>query len=110
MRFGFGGRMSAGRRDFLKQACLMGSMAMMAALPEGARAFTAGNKPIIEDAALAGQSDELPKHAIKCGVCGMSHDHIYGMMGAIQRGGGTLVAAWGGEDDKIAAFAKRFPD
>jgi predicted dehydrogenase len=40
----------------------------------------------------------------------MSHDHIYAMIAAIQRGGGELVAAWGGEPDKLAAFAKRFPD
>src|ERR1700733_9279227 len=40
----------------------------------------------------------------------MSHDHIYGMVGAIQRGGGVLVAAYGEEPDKIAAFLKRFPD
>jgi predicted dehydrogenase len=40
----------------------------------------------------------------------MSHDHIYGMVGAVQRGGGVLVAAWGGEEDKLAAFKKRFPD
>jgi predicted dehydrogenase len=40
----------------------------------------------------------------------MSHDHIYGMVGAIQRGGGELVAAYGEEPDKIAAFTKRYPD
>ena len=40
----------------------------------------------------------------------MSHDHIYGMIGAVQRGGGELVAAWGGEEDKLAAFTKRYPD
>ena len=39
----------------------------------------------------------------------MSHDHIYGMVGAMQRGGGVLVAAYGQEPDKIAAFTKRFP-
>jgi predicted dehydrogenase len=43
-------------------------------------------------------------------VCGMSHDHIYGMIGAVQRGGGEMVAAWAGEDDKLAMFTKRFPD
>src|SRR5205814_9606769 len=26
------------------------------------------------------------------------------------RGGGTLVAAWGGEEDKLATFTKRYPD
>jgi predicted dehydrogenase len=40
----------------------------------------------------------------------MSHDHIYGMIGAVQRGGGVLVAAWGGEEDKLAMFRKRYPD
>jgi predicted dehydrogenase len=40
----------------------------------------------------------------------MSHDHVYGMIGAVQRGGGEMVAAWAGEDDKLATFAKRFPN
>ena len=52
----------------------------------------------------------LPKHHIKFAVCGMSHDHINGMIGAVQRGGGELVAAWGGEQDKLAAFRKRYPE
>jgi len=51
-----------------------------------------------------------PEHSIRFAVCGMSHDHIYGMVGAIQRGGGELVAAFGEEPDKLAAFTKRFPD
>jgi predicted dehydrogenase len=40
----------------------------------------------------------------------MAHDHIYGMVGAVQRGGGVLVAYYGDEPDKVAAFAKRYPD
>jgi hypothetical protein len=56
------------------------------------------------------QADETPKYHIKFAVCGVSHDHIYGMIGAIQRGGGELVAAWAGEEDKLATFKKRFPD
>jgi predicted dehydrogenase len=40
----------------------------------------------------------------------MSHDHIFGMVGAVQRGGGVLVAAHGTEPDKVAGFKKRFPD
>ena len=99
-----------GRRDFLKQAGWMGSVAMMAGLPQGANAFEAGHESIVEDAVLAAQTDEAPKHSIKFAVCGMSHDHIYGMAGAIQRGGGELVAAWGDEPDKLAIFTKRFPN
>jgi len=95
------------RRDFLKHAGMMGSVAMMAGMPEGA--FGGIRRPVIEDAVIA-QAAETPKYHIKSAVCGMSHDHIYGMIGAVQRGGGELVAAWGGEDDKLAAFKKRFPD
>jgi hypothetical protein len=100
------------RRDFLKQAGLVGSMgsaAMMALLPEGAMAFDGGAGRVVQEA-LPAQAEEVPKYHIKFAVCGMSHDHIYGMIGAVQRGGGELVAAWGGEDDKLAAFRKRFPN
>lgn len=99
------------RRDFIKQAGLMASVAMMAGLPQGAAAYPLEERSnVIEDAVSPEQAEETPKHHIKFAVCGMSHDHIYGMVGAIQRGGGELVAAWGGEEDKIAAFAKRFPN
>ncbi len=101
---------STGRRDFLKQTGLMGSVAMMAGLPGEAMAFGDSRSRAIESAVRPGQSDEAPKYHIKFAVCGMSHDHIYGMVGAIQRGGGELVAAWGGEEDKLAAFTKRYPN
>ncbi len=101
------------RREFLKQAGLLGSLgsaAMMAGLPENAMAFGGGAARIVEDAISPAQTDETPKYHIKFAVCGMSHDHINGMIGAVRRGGGELVAAWGGEQDKLAAFRKKFPD
>jgi predicted dehydrogenase len=100
------------RREFLKQAGWFGSAAIMAAMPEGAMAFSgkaAMSGSVVEDAVSAAQ-EETPKYHIRFAVCGMSHDHIYGMIGAVQRGGGELVAAWGGEEDKLAAFRKRYPD
>lgn len=98
------------RRDFLKQAGL-GSVAMLAAMPERAMALGGGHGAVVEDAVVpAGQAEEAPKYHIKFAVCGMSHDHIYGMIGAVTRGGGELVAAWGGEEDKLAVFQKRFPN
>jgi predicted dehydrogenase len=101
---------SKGRRDFLKQTGLMGSIAMMTGLPNGVMALSGEQGRVIEDAVTPAQSDEAPKYHIKFAVCGVSHDHIYGMIGAIQRGGGELVAAWVGEEDKLATFKKRFPD
>ena len=103
----------AGRRNFLKQAGkqagLLGSMAMMAGMSESAFAL-GGSGSITQEVAKPTAPEEAPKHHIKFAVCGMSHDHIYGMIGAIQRGGGELVAAWGGEEDKLALFKKRFPN
>jgi predicted dehydrogenase len=99
-----------GRRDFLKQTGLMGSIAMMTGLPNGVLALGREQGRVIEDSVSASQAEEAPKYHIKFAVCGVSHDHIYGMIGAVQRGGGELVAAWAGEDDKLANFKKRFPD
>ena len=102
------------RREFLKQAGLVGSLgsaAIMAGLPERAMALgSGGTSRIVEDAVVPVEAGETPSYHIKFGVCGMSHDHIYGMVGAVTRGGGELVAAWGGEEDKLAAFRKRFPN
>src|SRR5437588_9312131 len=92
------------RRSFLKN---MSSAGMLAALPEAA--FGAGHV-IHEVAEPRQETDAKPKYSIKFSVCGMSHDHIHGMIGAVQRGGGTLGAAWGGEEDKLATFRKRYPD
>src|ERR1700726_4881249 len=81
---------STGRRDFLKHAGWMGSVAMMTGLPHSAMAFDGAAQPVIEDAVMPQQQEEPPKYHIKFSVCGMSHDHIYGMVGAVQRGGGEL--------------------
>ncbi|HEX5284282.1 MAG TPA: Gfo/Idh/MocA family oxidoreductase [Bryocella sp.] len=66
--------------------------------------------PIAHEIAKPDQQLATPKDKIRFAVAGMSHDHIYGMVGAIQRGGGELVMAQGTEPDKAAAFKKRFPD
>lgn len=101
------------RREFLKRAGWLGSAAMISALPEGAMALNGagfGGGAVKEDAVIGAAQEETPKYHIKFAVCGMSHDHIFGMIGAVERGGGELVAAWAGEEDKLAEFKKRFPD
>jgi len=97
------------RRDFLKQAGFMGSAAIMAALPQGALAFGGANTFPTEEA-LQAPAEPVHKNRIKFAVCGMSHDHVYGMIGAVIRGGGEFIAAWAGEPDKLATFKTRFPN
>ena len=101
---------TGGRRNFLKHAGLAGSAATVGAFP-GLMASPAYAGAVREEVLRApAQAEAAPKHHIRFGVCGMSHDHIYGMSGAIERGGGELVVAWGDEEDKIAAFKQRFPN
>ena len=101
---------SVGRRAFLKSAAggVLGSAGMMAGLPEMAFAGEPDTRVVHE--VLTAEQEAAPQHTIKFAVCGISHDHIYGMVGAVQRGGGVLVKAYGAEPDKAATFVKRFPD
>ncbi len=99
------------RRAFLKGAAsgMLGSAGLMAGLPAFGLDIDAAY--VVHEVAEPEQGATVkPKYSIKFAVCGMSHDHIYGMVGAIQRGGGVLVSAYGAEPDKKAAFAKKFPD
>jgi predicted dehydrogenase len=95
------------RRSFLRK---MGAAGLFSALPEAALSAHPGAGPVAHEVMDPAQDvGATPKYSVKFSVCGMSHDHIYGMVGAIQRGGGVLVSAYGEEPDKVAAFTKRFP-
>lgn len=97
-----------GRREFLRA---VSSAGLMAGVPALAEINAIDPRPVAYEVAEPGQDAEAKaKYSIKFAVCGMSHDHIFGMVGAIQRGGGVLVAAYGAEPDKVAGFKKKFPD
>ncbi len=106
----------AGRRAFLKSAAggVLGSAGMMAGLSGMAFGISPEDAGVVHEVAeqdvSGGQAGTAPRDSIRFSVCGMSHDHIYGMVGAIQRGGGVLASAYGAEPEKVAAFAKKFPD
>ena len=46
---------------------------------------------------------------IRFSAIGINHDHIYGMAGAVIRGGGEFVSFYAKEPELASAFAKRFP-
>src|SRR6202789_4134792 len=100
-----------GRRAFLKSAAggVLGSAGMMAGLSGRAFAAGPGDAGVVYEV-VEQEAEVAPKYSVKFSVCGMSHDHIYGMVGAMQRGGGVLVSAYGAEPEKVAAFTKRFPE
>jgi predicted dehydrogenase len=94
------------RRMFLKA---VGSAGLFAALPEAA-AFGADGRGVVHEVAAPSQdATTRPKYSVKFAVAGMSHDHIYGMVGAMLRGGGELVSVYAAEPERGEEFRKRFP-
>jgi predicted dehydrogenase len=73
-------------------------------------AFSGAAPGTVTPEILHPEPERKPQYSVRFGVCGMSHDHIHGMIKAMQRGGGELVAAWGAEPDKLASFTKRYPE
>ncbi len=94
------------RREILQS---LGMASLLPVLPV-ALAQAEHSKVVRETLAPSQESTTGAAHSIRFAVCGMSHDHIYGMVAAIQRGGGELVAAYGEEPDKLAAFRRRYPN
>ena len=99
---------ASNRRSFLKS---IGSAGALSVFPEVAFGGSSHESSVIHEIVQPAQdANATPKYTIKFAVCGMSHDYIYGMVSAIQNGGGILIAAYGSEPDKLARFRKRYPD
>jgi predicted dehydrogenase len=96
------------RREFFRQVGAAGIMG--GAMAEFAFAQATGSNITHEVAEPTAEQKAAPTDSINFAVCGMSHDHIYGMVDAIKRGGGKLVAWYGAEAIKIARFKKTYPD
>jgi predicted dehydrogenase len=82
------------RRNFLKDsATIAAGTGLLSALPSALQASTtkAANR-------------------IKFSVISINHGHIYGMIKAVQNGGGELVAVYAKEPDLLAAFVKQYPN
>jgi predicted dehydrogenase len=80
------------RRGFIKNtAAATTGMVLLSSLPK---------------ISIAGFSAE-PK--IRFSVININHGHINGMVQAVTRGGGQLVAVYAKESDLLAAFTKQFP-
>jgi predicted dehydrogenase len=97
-------------KRLLDRRALIQTLGVTGLVPRAAFSGPEHKRIVQETLRLQPEAESGARHSIRFAVCGMSHDHIYGMVGAIQRGGGELVAAYGEEPDKIAAFTKRYPD
>jgi predicted dehydrogenase len=93
------------RRTFLKS---IGAAGASAVVPE--MAFAAGGAYVHEIVQPSSDESAKPAHTVRFAVCGMSHDHIYGMVAAMIRGGGVLVAIYAAEPERGAEMHKRYPE
>ena len=95
------------RRSFLKS---MGSAGFSTAFPTAAFAASPYARAVVEERAEPAQDASVrPGYSVRFSVVGMSHDHIYGMVDAMIRGGGVLVSVFATEQERGAAFLKRYP-
>jgi predicted dehydrogenase len=94
------------RRSFLKS---MGSAGLSTAFPVAAFGSAPMAGTVVEMAEPAQSVDAKPAYSVRFSVAGMSHDHIYGMVDAMIRGGGVLVSVYAAEPERGAAFLKRYP-
>jgi len=87
------------RRNFIKSAIGV-SAGILTAQHLSGNKFSPFTLPLAE-------RSQAPR--IRFSVIGVNHDHIYGQVNSVIRGGGELVAFHAKEDDLAATFAKRFP-
>lgn len=97
----------AGRREFLKSSFTTAAVAALAG--EGLRA-TAWESAASQ--APSGSAEKQPARAprIKFAVISINHNHIYGQVEAVAKGGGELVSFYAKEPDLVAQFSKRYPN
>ncbi len=94
------------RRKFIKTATAASSAAgLFSILPEG----LLGNEPGRKKADEQNMPVINGEPKIRFSVIGMNHDHIYGQVNAVIRGGGELVSFYAKEPDLAVSFARRYP-
>jgi predicted dehydrogenase len=94
------------RRDFLQAAGMAG---MLSAVSSAALAQSASGAFTVDPANTS--VAEIPaKDHIRFAAIGLDHAHIFGMIAALQRGGGELVAFHSKDAAQIADFRKRYGD
>jgi hypothetical protein len=77
---------------------------MAVTLPTAA-AFDSSDTSILS---VSSQQSKDPAPGIRSSVINVDHSHIYSMVEAVRRGGGTLVSFYAPEADLAAEFGKRF--
>lgn len=103
--------MEPNRRNFLRQSLSSASgLAVAGLLPFDLFGHDLHRTSRPEVIVVPPEKRSRPQESIRFSVIGLNHGHIYGMVGALLGGGGTLVSVYAKEPDLLQAFTKRHPD
>ena len=92
------------RRNFLQAAGMAGMFSAVSSAALG----QAASGSFTVDPANTSQAEIPAKDHLKFAAIGLGHAHIFGMIAALQRGGGELVAFHSDDPAQIADFRKRY--
>lgn len=101
--------MQSNRRGFLKQSLASAAgMATISMIPTDVYSRNLYNKSSHTEIILKPENRPEPKKQIKFSVIGINHNHIYGIVNALLKGGGELVAVYSKEAELLPSFTKAF--
>jgi predicted dehydrogenase len=97
------------RRNFLKQSVASAAgIAAAAILPADLFGRNINNDLNFEEVILKPEYRPVPKESIRFSVIGINHAHITGMVNALIKGGGQLVAVYAKEPDLLKNFTRTY--
>ena len=103
--------MESNRRNFLRHSFASATgLAAATILPTELFGYGSYNTDRMEEIILQPQDRPAPKDSIRFAVIGINHNHIYGMVDALTKGGGQFVSIYSREPELLPDFSKRFPN
>ncbi len=102
--------MQTTRRSFFRKSVASAAgMAAGAIIPAELYGYDLHRTNRWEEIIVKPEARPQPKEAIRFSVIGINHDHIYGMVNALIKGGGELVMVYAKEPELLKNFTRSFP-
>jgi predicted dehydrogenase len=98
------------RRNFLRQSIASAAgISAYAMMPPDLFGHDLIRTSFPDEIVIKPVSRQGQKNSIRFSVIGINHSHIYGMVGALIKGGGELVSVYAKEQDLLRNFTRSYP-
>lgn len=102
--------MQVNRRNFLRHSLTSAAgIAAASVLPSDIYGNIIHGASKVKEIILRPEEQAKSLNSIKFSVIGINHNHIYGMVDALKRGGGELISVYAREPDLLQGFTRRYP-